>query len=336
MEHMADPRPGFAEWRKIQLAQQRRSLSFRVSKTSRLPIKTAVTAESEVPAILPDAEVETECRVVPLRRGVLRFAGANLVRLDPFGLCRSFSRIAVPQSTLILPRRYPLPPIALPGARKYQEGGVALASSIGRSDEFVSLREYRRGDPYRHIHWRSWAKAGKPIVKEFEDEFFVRHALILDTFTDEPSGEIFEEAVSVAASFASTLETQESLLDLLFVGDHAYCFTAGRGLAHSDQMLEVLAAVRPTGEQPFDKLEQLVLDHSNVVSGCVCVMLAWDEPRQQLIRRLRMLNVPVLVLLITESGAKRKPDPGPMSDLPDQFHVLESGKIEEGLTRLPS
>ena len=131
---------------------------------------------------------------------------------------RAFVKVPLPQTVLILPKRYPLPPIALPGAMKYQEGGVALASNIGRSEEFVSLREYRRGDPLRHIHWRSWAKAGKPIVKEFEDEFFVRHALVLDTFTDDPHSEAFEEAVSVAASFACTVLTQESLLDLLFVG----------------------------------------------------------------------------------------------------------------------
>jgi len=86
--------------------------------------------------------------------------------------------------------------------------GVALASNVGQSEEFVSLRDYRRGDPLRHIHWRSWAKAGKPVVKEFEDEFFVRHALVLDTFIDDPHSELFEEAVSVAASFASTVLTQ--------------------------------------------------------------------------------------------------------------------------------
>jgi uncharacterized protein (DUF58 family) len=55
---------------------------------------------------------------------------------------------------------------------KYQQGGVALASNVGQSDEFVALRDYRQGDPLRHIHWRSWARAGKPVVKEFEDEFF--------------------------------------------------------------------------------------------------------------------------------------------------------------------
>ena len=164
------------------------------------------------------------------------------------------------RSVLILPKRYPLPPIALPGTMKYQEGGVALASNVGQSDEYVALRDYRHGDPLRHIHWRSWAKAGKPIVKEFEDEFFVRHALVLDTFTDHPHSEVFEEAVSVAASFACTLLTQESLLDLLFVGPQAYCFTAGRGLAHADQMLEILASVRACRDQPFRALEQLVLE----------------------------------------------------------------------------
>jgi uncharacterized protein (DUF58 family) len=233
---------------------------------------------------------------------------------------------------LILPKRYPLPPMALPGAMKYQQGGVALAANIGRSDEFVSLRDYRRGDPWKHIHWRSWAKTGKPIIKEFEDEFFVRHALVLDTFTDRPHSDIFEEAVSVAASFACTVATQESLLDLLFVGPQAYCFTAGRGLAHADQMLEVLASVRPCPDKSVDTLEDLVLDHATSVSGCICVLLAWDEARQTLTRKLKALGVPLLVFVITEPGESL--DPGPMRDHPGEFRVLEAGRVEQGLAKL--
>ena len=202
-----------------------------------------------VPPLAPRGEAEVRVEILPLRRGILRFTGVTLARPDPLGLFRAFSRISAPQTVLILPKRYPLPPIALPGTMKYQQGGVALAANVGRSEEFVSLRDYRHGDPLRHIHWRSWAKAGKPIVKEFEDEFFVRHALVLDTFTDEPHSEMLEEAVSVAASFACTVLTQESLLDLLFVGAESYCFTAGRGLAHADQMLEILASVRACARQ---------------------------------------------------------------------------------------
>jgi uncharacterized protein (DUF58 family) len=172
------------------------------------------------------------------------------------------------------------------------------------------------------------------VVKEFEDEFFVRHALVLDTFTDQLHGEVFEEAVSVAASFACALPTQESLLDLLFVGPESYCFTAGRGVAHVDQMLEILASVRVCSEQPFRALEHLVLSHVEVVSGCICVLVEWDEARRDFIRRLRALGIPVLVLVVRPPDQGEKLEPGPLSDEPDRFFVLEAGQIESGLAKL--
>src|SRR5205814_5457579 len=135
-----------------------------------------------VPAVPPKGSAEIRAELVPLKRGYLRLTGMTVSCPDPFGLFRALKKIPAPQSVLILPKRYFLPPIDLPGKMKYQQGGVAMASSVGESEEFVSLRDYRPGDPLRHIHWKSWAKTGKPIVKEFQDEFFVRHALILDTF----------------------------------------------------------------------------------------------------------------------------------------------------------
>jgi len=334
LENPADPRPTFQEWQAAQRVEGRGARSFRFSQRRRSnPFKVAALKEAEVPPLPPQGEMEIRMELLPLRRGVLRLAGLTLARPDPLGLFRSFVQLPAPQTVLILPQRYPLPPIALPGALKYQEGGVALAANVGRSEEFVALREYRRGDPLRHIHWRSWARVGKPIVKEFEDEFFVRHALVLDTFTGDPHSELLEEAVSVAASFACTVLTQESLLDLLFVGPQSYCFTAGRGLAQADQMLEILAAVRGCGDKSFQSLEHLVLDHVAVVSGCVLVLLAWDEPRRRLVEKLRELGVPVLVLVVAPAGQK-KLDAGPLRDEPGAFQVLESGRIEQGLAAL--
>ena len=131
----------------------------------------------------PNSEAVAGMEMLPLRRGILHLTGVSLAQPDPLGPVPGAAKISAPQAVLILPKRYPVPPIALPGALRYQEGGVALAANVGRSEEFVALRDYRHGDPLRHIHWRSWAKTGKPIVKEFEDEFFVRHALVLDTLT---------------------------------------------------------------------------------------------------------------------------------------------------------
>ena len=332
-EELADPRPTFSEWLEALAAEQRQHRTFRVSSAPkrRSSFRQADLSEASVPELPPNQEAAVWEELTPLRRGLLRLEGVRLARPDPLGLVRAFAEVPAAQNVLVLPKRYALPPIATPGSMKYQKGGVALASSVGESEEFVALRDYRHGDPMRHIHWRSWAKTGKPVVKEFEDEFFVRHALVLDTFCEHPFSEDFEEAVSVAASFACTIGTQESLLDLLFVGQESYCFTAGRGLGQAERMLEILASVRPCGDKPFQTLEHLVLEHAQVVSGCVCVLLAWDEPRQGFVKKLLALGIPVLVLVIVAPGESTKLEPGPMRESPDRFHVLEAGRIQEGL-----
>ena len=334
LDDLMDPRPAFAEWLAFQLAESRRVRPFRVAQRRRKnPFRLAETKAGDIPPLPPAGEAEAKMEILPLRRGVLRFTGVTVARPDALGLFHSFERVTAPQTVLILPKRYPIPHLALPGAMRYQEGGVALAANVGSSEEFVALRDYRPGDPLRHIHWRSWAKVGKPIVKEYEDEFFVRHALVLDTFDEEPNSEVLEEAVSVAASFACTILTQESLLDLLFVGNQSYCFTAGRGVAHAEQMLEILASVKNCPDKKFDTLEHLVINHIAVVSGCICVLQRWDEARQNFVKKLRALGVPLRVLVITPPG-QSKLDAGPLRDEPENFHVLEMGHIEEKLGKL--
>ena len=207
-----------------------------------------------------------------------------------------------------------------------------MASSVGESEEFVSLREYRPGDPLRRMHWKSFAKLGKPIVKEYQDEFFVRHALILDTFGGPAEEEIFEEAVSVAASLAYTIQNQDSLLDLMFVGPQAYCFTSGRGVGNMERVLEVLASVRVCQEKEFAALEGLVLTHAADMSGCLCIFLSWDEPRQRLVRALMSRGVPLRVFVVTANDEELPL--GPMATQPANFQTLPAGGIAERLAAL--
>ena len=335
LEDLADPRPAFPEWLAFQQAESRRVRPFRmIERRRKNPFLRATVKPASVPPLPPRGEVEVPVEILPLRRGILRFTGATLAHPDPLGLFCGLATVAAPQTVLILPKRYSLPPLALPGALRYQEGGVSLAANVGRSEEFVSLRDYRHGDPLRHIHWRSWAKVGKPIVKEFEDEFFVRHALILDTFDEDPNSDVLEEAVSVAASFACTVLTQESLLDLLFVGNQSYCFTAGRGLGNADQMLEILASVQNCADRKFAALEQLVLGHAAVVSGCICVFQRWDEPRRNLVEKLRRLGVPLRVMVIVPAVGRISGAGGVPPDESGTVHVLEVGKIQETLAQL--
>jgi uncharacterized protein (DUF58 family) len=338
IDEATDPRPSFEDFvRTPEPGEERRNWVDRkygyyrwrwlLSRSIRAHIP-----EQPIPNLLPLAQSSIAAELMPLRRGVLRLTGITVACPDPFGLFRSLRNIPAPQSVLILPRRYPMPAFELPGTMKYQHGGVSLASSVGESEEFVSLREYRPGDPMRRVHWKSFAKLGKPIVKEYQDEFFVRHALILDTFGGAGDGEMFEEAVSVAASLAYTIQNQDSLLDLMFIGSRAYCFTSGRGVGHVEQMLEILASVQVCQAREFESLEHLVLTHTGDLSGCVCVLLAWDEPRQRLVKSLLTREVPLRVFVVTQSD---EPVPlGVMAGHADHFHHLPLGQVAAKLQSL--
>lgn len=339
-DSVADPRPSFEEFRGArEPGEARRNRFDRALGYHRWAWllarnQRAVTAEHVLPILPPNGTVEIPSTITPLRRGYLRLTEVMVGRTDPFGLFKAFVPVPAPQSVLVLPRRYPVPALQLPGSRRYQHGGIALASSAGDSEEFVSLREYRPGDPLRRIHWRSWARAGKPIVKEYQDEFFVRHALVLDTFLEAEHSELLEEAVSVAASLACTIQTQESLLDLLFVGPQAYCFTFGRGVGHAAKMLEILACVRACRDKPFATLHRSVIVRRGSLSGCICILLAWGAERRGLVQHLRSLEVPTLVLVITDPAAPAAPAPDAATGAMAWLHTLEVGRIAEGLARL--
>ena len=338
-EEPEDSRPSFEAFaRTPEPGEESRNRFDRTIKYHRwlwLISRKAVSVKKEpLPAILPEGEADAQVEIIPRCRGILKLTGMRIARPDPLGLFYASITIPVSQSVVILPRRYTLPTLRLPGNRRYQSGGVALTASVGESEEFVSMRDYRPGDPLRRIHWKSWAKTGKPIVKEYQDEFFVRHALVLDTFMEAPYSDIFEEAVSVAASFACSVRTQESLLDLMFVGPEAYCFTSGRGLAHTDSILEILASVNPCRDKPFSVLTASVLERSPILSGCICIFLDWDEERKDFIGHLKALGVPVLVLIITDPDGSSTLDPDPITDVSEDFHRLEIGRIQEGLGKL--
>jgi uncharacterized protein (DUF58 family) len=336
LEDLEDPRPAFdvfastpepeessRNWFDRTVAWPR--WAWLVAQRRRLEVGEHVMGE-----VPPRGEVEVRVRAAARVRGHVRFRGVTLARLDPLGLVRALRRLPAPGGLVVLPRRYPLPPIALPGARRYQPGGIALASSVGDSEEFMSLREYRPGDPLKRIHWRSSARVGRPVVREYQDEFFVRHGLVLDTFLPVGGSDVFEDAVSVAASFATGVHAQDSLLDLMFVGPDAYVFTAGRGVGQLERMLEVLADVRPCVDRPFAALHRLVAERHHALSGVICIFVAWDDARRALLQHLRTLGVPALVLLMTEGEA----EPSDETLGAAGVRRLVRGRVAEGLARL--
>jgi uncharacterized protein (DUF58 family) len=332
-ERFRDPRPALEEWRRArEPGEERRNwfdrtvgyFRWRWLIERRLPQDPEGAA---LPRLAPGERATLTLGFTPRRRGRIELAGLTVARSDPLGLVQGLARVPLAARVVVLPKRYRLPAIALPGKRKFQPGGVSLAASVGDSEEFLALRDYRPGDPLPRIHWKSFARAGKPIVKEYQDEFFERHALVLDTAS--PAGEdaAFEEAVALAASFVYTIDTHECLLDLMFVGGEVRSYTAGRGQLHAQHMLEVLAGVAPSAAEEFGALARAVLARRAQLSSAILVLLAWDEERRRLAAALRAGGGEVRALLVCARGAIPP-------DAPPWLLTLHPGEIEQGLARL--
>ncbi|EIC20599.1 DUF58 domain-containing protein [Thiorhodovibrio frisius] len=299
----------------------------------RLRRHNRVASPGEPIAISPlmdGADTHVRLRLVPQRRGYLRLRGLWLTRPDPLGLVRTRVSIPCEQSLLVLPMRYPAPQLRLPGRRQYQPGGWTLASAVGDSQEFIGLREYRPGDSPRMIHWPSWARSGSPQVKEYQDEFFTRHALVLDTFSASALDADFEAAVSVAASLCDRIGDADSLLDLLFVGAETYCVTGGRGLGGTGQFLEVLACAQASPHGSVAQLEQALLRRMGQLSALVLVLLGFDQARRNLVSALQASGLPLRVLAISTQPAEALNAgwTGP------QVQPIHRGRIAEDLARI--
>lgn len=320
MDDLSDPRPDFAQFRHALRVPtwrgwQRLVSANRIGKVPAMPVQ----------AIAPGETVELRMQGEALRRGRMHFTGVTVGCDETLGLARSLHSVPLAENLTVLPRRYRLPPLALPGGRRLQQGGVSLASSVGDSEEFIGLREYRPGDPLQRVHWKSFARTGQPVVREYQDEFFERHALVLDTFAAPGQGAAFEEAVSVAASFACTIDTQECLLDLMFVADHAHVFTAGRGQLGAGSLLEVLAGVGMETERPFSDLAEAMRARAAGLTGCICILLGWDRERSDLVDAMRSRGSALRVLCVAQEAP---------ADLPPWVLHLTPGRIQEGLARL--
>ncbi len=103
-----------------------------------------------------------------LRRGRYRWNAITAIGVDSFGIARVPKEYKTPQTELIvLPAPIPIN-IDMPAASGWGFEETEHGLSRGQGLEPRGVREYVPGDSVRYIHWKSSAKAGKLLVKEFE------------------------------------------------------------------------------------------------------------------------------------------------------------------------
>ncbi len=156
-------------------------------------------AEVALPSLRAGASSSQEFVVPTRRRGLIPVGPVRTVRADPVGLVRRELEWTERTELVVHPRTISVPTTST-GLIRDLEG--APTRDLTSSDvAFHALREYQPGDERRYIHWKSTAKTGRLMVREFEQtrRSHLVVALSLAT-TDYASEEQFELAVSVAGS----------------------------------------------------------------------------------------------------------------------------------------
>ncbi len=192
---------------------------------------------------------------VVARRGRYRFGSMILATRGPFGLLERRAIVAGPQDLIVYPAVGKL-------SRHWQvRQREATESSRGKRQdrstqqrEYHGLREYRPGDSPRWIHWRTTARVGKPMVKEFEQHQDQDLAVLIDPWLPRTKVTAEQrEALEAAVGFAATvcLETSRHPGRRLVLGwtgspPQVRQGTASVRLLH--ELLEQLAVLRPTAE----------------------------------------------------------------------------------------
>jgi uncharacterized protein (DUF58 family) len=156
-------------------------------------------AEVALPGLSRRATFRHEFVVPTARRGVLDVGPVRTVRADPVGLVRRELIWTDSAELFIHPRTIGIPSTST-GFIRDLEGNPTR--DLSNSDvAFHALREYTPGDERRYIHWKSTAKTGTYMVRQFEETRRSHLVIALSLATaDYATQEEFEMAVSVAGS----------------------------------------------------------------------------------------------------------------------------------------
>jgi uncharacterized protein (DUF58 family) len=174
------------------------------------------------------------------RRGRLDLPAFRLITSYPFGLIEKHVPLPLAQQQVIYPA-------LLPEVREL------LASSTLRGDYLsgdrgvgvnpYGIRQHQHGDDIRHLHWPSFAKVGRWMIKEFEQEkksqITVHLKISMPAATpNAPPNANREAAISLAASLIMYFVEQHRQVGL-WINNHP--IVPGDGGGYIDYYLTALA-----------------------------------------------------------------------------------------------
>lgn len=215
--------------------------------------------------------------VIPAR-GKYRLGPLKVSTRFPLGLVRRTVIHRTLDEVTVYPRLGRLAPAWKERLQEAYHGSRPVKRQQGLMEgDFHALRGYRDGDSMRWIHWRTTARRGFPMVKQFEQQRHHDLALMLDLWMPvEPSSadlENVELAISFAATVVSDLCHRGSSQLLLGTGGREVDVT--RGPASRGLFLEIMEHLATVTAGSNEQLPQLLeQSFGQIVGPCDLVLIS--------------------------------------------------------------
>jgi len=333
LPHRVEAGSTFATRYRIQNVGRRIARSVDIDTIIYSAITYLIFRRAHCPLLFPGESMMVSGVGVARVRGVYQLPNLRWDTDYPCGLWRWGETHPMARSLVVYPKYMRLEELDIPLGRRNR---MELSASQDRSREayeFHGCREFRDGDSLRHIHPRSSARIGVPVIKEYQSEGRSRTALLVDTQCtwwransirefmrrDDP----VEAALSLAASIADALSVTDRVLELLVAGPNLFRFVSSGRIGYLEEVLDILSSIEASTEDPLSKLSPVLFEEIQLIQSVCLLFTAWDPQRAELVKNLDMWGVGLKPILITPNGVRPQ-------GLPSEVACLSARAILRG------
>jgi uncharacterized protein (DUF58 family) len=277
----------------LELANAARTPALQVRGTEICPFAPAAdrTQPFFAPVVSSGGSTMLHYETLCARRGWFEFPPITLTTRAPFGLFSARRSMIASTSVLVFPEYRELERLTLLDRMASAENTFA---HIGVGGEVVGVREYRPGDSRRHIHWRSTARVGRLIVKEFAQETQPGLTIALDLRAASVIGLDENTTLELAIKVAATLARYADRHDLpVTLATNSARWPVPPGPLSWWALMNYLARVQGEGDEPFtDCLQGLAM------TFVAAILTAPDRAAVESLVELRRSGLSVLAVVI--------------------------------------
>ena len=310
---------------------------FAVRNTSRIPkLWLEVRDFSEVPAHITSQVVTAlgakasyiwRTTTICQQRGRYRLGPITLSSSDPFGLFPMTRNLTPTSHVVVYPMTVDIYQFVIP------TGVLPGGDALRRRTHYVTtnasgVREYAPGDSFNRIHWKSTARRGRLIVKEYEldpmadiwivpdmsrmEQIVRRRPLNESTSTGAhlaPGWSVQKEEikipetteeyiVTIAASLAQFFLRQDRAVGMLTYGQSNEIVQPDRGERQMNRILETMAVWRAEGTIPVPDVLNAEINLLPRGTTVIVVTCTTDEKWVISARELKRRGMRVVTVLV--------------------------------------